>query len=844
MDRRTLLVLFSILVALLIGAAPASAVTTPSVVNGSPSNAAGARTQYVVTFATTAAGATTIDVTFPTGTGFSPGWGGGIVYDDTTSPTRVGTCFSPSSGTLKVSCTVSPASGAGRSVRLVLNGVTNPATANPYTLSVATSVETATVSNPYTVAANHPSGPPSVLNAAPSNAAGARTQYTIWFATSTTGGLGPEANSTIDVTFPTGTGFSPGWGGGVVYDDATQARIGTCFSPNSSTPLVVNCTISAAIGPSKPVRLVLNGITNPGTPLDTYTFGIDTSSDAPTGGPQYNVVANHPSGTPAVVNTTPSNAAGARTQYTISFATSTTGGLAPEANSTIDVTFPSGTGFSAGWGGGIVYDDTTQARIGTCFSPNSSTPLVVNCTISAAIGPSKPVRLVLNGITNPTTVAPNKTLTVDTTSDTPAISSQYGVVARNPLTGLSAVPADTSQSATTSYDVRFATSATGGLGPQANSGIDVLFPGGTTFGHWGGGIVYDDTTQARIGTCFSPNTSTPLVVNCTISAAIGPSRPVRLALNGVSNPPTAGSYHVTVSTSSDTATVQSGDYGIAVDNTPPETALVAGPPDTTTDPMPTFTFSASEAGSTFQCSLDGAPFTTCTSPYRPPAPLAPGVHTFAVKATDPASNTDPTPVTRTFTIAVVSQATPTPAPSPTPTPAPAPRPVAGQSVVIAPVSGKILVRRPGSNQFVELDATQGVPLGSTLDTKGGVLELTSVQTGGQPQKARIYAGIFKISQTKTTTDLTLNEPLAPCGKARAAAKKPKTRKLWGDGSGAFRTRGQYSAATVRGTKWLVQDSCAGTLTKVAKGVVSVRDNVKRKTILVKAGKSYLAKPRR
>src|SRR4029079_12448736 len=91
----------------------------------------------------------------------------------------------------------------------------------------------------------------------------------------------------------------------------------------------------------------------------------------------------------------------------------------------------------------------------------------------------------------------------------------------------------------------------------------------------------------------------------------------------------------------------------------------------------------------------------------------------------------------------------------------------------------------------------------------------------------------------------LTEALAKCPKrhaAHAAAKKPKSRKLWGSGSGSFRTRGQYSAATVRGTEWLVQDSCAGTLTRVRKGVVAVRDNVKRKTIVLRAGKKYLARP--
>jgi hypothetical protein len=46
---------------------------------------------------------------------------------------------------------------------------------------------------------------------------------------------------------------------------------------------------------------------------------------------------------------------------------------------------------------------------------------------------------------------------------------------------------------------------------------------------------------------------------------------------------------------------------------------------------------------------------------------------------------------------------------------------------------------------------------------------------------------------------------------------------------------------VRGTKWTTSDRCDGTLTKVTRGSVSVRDNRLRKTIIVKAGKSYLAK---
>jgi hypothetical protein len=173
--------------------------------------------------------------------------------------------------------------------------------------------------------------------------------------------------------------------------------------------------------------------------------------------------------------------------------------------------------------------------------------------------------------------------------------------------------------------------------------------------------------------------------------------------------------------------------------------------------------------------------------------------------------------------------------------------VFNKTVVVRVVSGKVRIRVPGSNQFVDLTGTEGIPLGSTVDTLSGVVELTSVpKAGGSPQSARFYEGVFKVTQTGSTTNLALTEALASCRSrgASAAASTNKKRHLWGDGKGQFRTAGKYSSATVRGTKWLVQDSCAGTLTRVVRGSVKVRDNVKRKTVTVAAGKSYLAKPGR
>jgi hypothetical protein len=183
-----------------------------------------------------------------------------------------------------------------------------------------------------------------------------------------------------------------------------------------------------------------------------------------------------------------------------------------------------------------------------------------------------------------------------------------------------------------------------------------------------------------------------------------------------------------------------------------------------------------------------------------------------------------------------------------------PPPVAGKSVNLKLLSGTVLYKLPGSKTFLKLTAETQVPVGTTLDTLKGRVNITAASDlKGGTNKSWFYDGIFKISQAvaaKPVTELALAGPKPSCKKARstaadaAARKKPKTRKLWGDGSGQFRTRGQFSSATVRGTKWVVIDRCDGTLTRVVRGVVAVRDNVKRKTIIVRAGKQYLARKKK
>jgi hypothetical protein len=164
-------------------------------------------------------------------------------------------------------------------------------------------------------------------------------------------------------------------------------------------------------------------------------------------------------------------------------------------------------------------------------------------------------------------------------------------------------------------------------------------------------------------------------------------------------------------------------------------------------------------------------------------------------------------------------------------------PVAGRSVGAQPVSGTVLVKVRG--KFVPLEPGL-LKNGAEVDARKGRVEITRSDGG----KATFYSGVFKLSQAHGITTLTLSEKLNCSKRARAAAKKkPRTRKLWGSGKGRFRTKGTYSAATVRGTKWLVRDTCTSTKTTVRKGSVRVRDAVKKRTVVVRAGKSYTARRR-
>jgi len=90
-------------------------------------------------------------------------------------------------------------------------------------------------------------------------------------------------------------------------------------------------------------------------------------------------------------------------------------------------------------------------------------------------------------------------------------------------------------------------------------------------------------------------------------------------------------------------------YTWTVDTAVPDTTIPTAEPNPTNDPTGDFAFGSNETGVTYECSIDGAPFTVCTQTFSTNA-LSDGPHTISVRAKDAAGNVDPTPANYAWTV--------------------------------------------------------------------------------------------------------------------------------------------------------------------------------------------------
>lgn len=103
--------------------------------------------------------------------------------------------------------------------------------------------------------------------------------------------------------------------------------------------------------------------------------------------------------------------------------------------------------------------------------------------------------------------------------------------------------------------------------------------------------------------------------------------------------------------------IMRGSPTLAGVSQPPDTKITNGPNGTVYTPDVAFSFEATQAEGSFQCSLDGEPFAACTSPQSYEG-LTEGQHTFKVRAIYVPGNRDETPAERTFTVAADTQFVP------------------------------------------------------------------------------------------------------------------------------------------------------------------------------------------
>jgi hypothetical protein len=122
-----------------------------------------------------------------------------------------------------------------------------------------------------------------------------------------------------------------------------------------------------------------------------------------------------------------------------------------------------------------------------------------------------------------------------------------------------------------------------------------------------------------------------------------------------SNVPTVGDRVSTTATNTATGDTSEFSGNVQVTSSTddsasiPDTTITSGPSGTVSSTTASFAFSSNESNATFECKLDDGAFESCTSPKEYNG-LSDGSHTFYVKATDAAGNTDASPASRTWTV--------------------------------------------------------------------------------------------------------------------------------------------------------------------------------------------------
>ena len=174
-------------------------------------------------------------------------------------------------------------------------------------------------------------------------------------------------------------------------------------------------------------------------------------------------------------------------------------------------------------------------------------------------------------------------------------------------------------------------------------------------------------------------------------------------------------------------------------------------------------------------------------------------------------------------------------------------PLQGRTFLVTAVSGQVYTTPPGGGRTETVTTSRNIPVGSRLDVVDGVVALVAALPDGRYQLATFKDGRFDARQSATGNGMVrlVLRGNVGCVEARISRLPIRFgRRLWArDRRGRWQTHGRDSVGTVRGTTWITEDRCEGTLTIVKRGSVRVRDRATGRRVLVRAGQSYLARRR-
>jgi Ca2+-binding RTX toxin-like protein len=176
------------------------------------------------------------------------------------------------------------------------------------------------------------------------------------------------------------------------------------------------------------------------------------------------------------------------------------------------------------------------------------------------------------------------------------------------------------------------------------------------------------------------------------------------------------------------------------------------------------------------------------------------------------------------------------------------------SALVRPVRSEFGLRLPVGQRFYKIEDPVKIPIGSTIDAREGEVRLgTARNSKGTRQEISVSRGVFKVRQQsgkRPVTELRLVGSLTACGRSAIVRRVPKDQPVHRLATrvdkrkpGKYRVRGRYSIGAATGTAWVTEERCEGTFTRVRSGVVRVRDLERKRTRVLHAGESYLARPR-